>query len=87
MGAYTPGPWEYKNNPYDLKIYNGLGLEVAQVAHDWIHGSTQANARLIAAAPELLDALELVVGTYDEGGWPSATIVIAKAALEKARGA
>ena len=35
---------------------------------------------------KLLEALELVVNTYEEGGWPSATIVIAKAAIAKAKG-
>jgi hypothetical protein len=40
----------------------------------------------ISAAPELLEALELMVNTYEEGGWPSATIVVAKAAIAKARG-
>jgi hypothetical protein len=35
---------------------------------------------------ELLEALELLVDTYEDGGWPSATIVIAKAAIAKAKG-
>ena len=35
---------------------------------------------------ELLEALELLVDTYEDGGWPSAAIVIAKAAIAKARG-
>ena len=35
---------------------------------------------------ELLEVLELMVNTYEEGGWPSATIVIAKAAIAKAKG-
>jgi len=40
----------------------------------------------ISAAPELLEVLELLVDTYEDGGWPSATIVIAKAAIAKAKG-
>jgi hypothetical protein len=39
-----------------------------------------------SAAPELLEALELLVDTYEDGGWPSAAIVIAKAAIAKAKG-
>ena len=35
---------------------------------------------------ELLEVLELMVNTHEEGGWPSATIVIAKAAIAKAKG-
>ena len=46
----------------------------------------EANANLIAAAPDMLDALKLVVDTFENGGWPSATIVIAKAAIAKAEG-
>ena len=37
-------------------------------------------------AEELLEALELLVDTYEDGGWPSAAIVIAKAAIAKAKG-
>jgi hypothetical protein len=36
-------------------------------------------------AKELLEVLELLVDTYEDGGWPSATIVIAKAAIAKAK--
>jgi hypothetical protein len=85
--AYSPGPWQCKKSLIcGFRVKSGLGLEVATLTDDWIHDSAKDNANLIAAAPELLEALELVVGTYDEGGWPSATIVIAKAALKKARG-
>ena len=38
------------------------------------------------AAPDLLEALELMVDTYDNGGWPSSTLVIARAAIAKAKG-
>ena len=50
-------------------------------------GPRAANARLIAAAPELLEALDLMVSTATDGGWPTASIVIAQAAIAKARGA
>ena len=52
----------------------------------WRDEVQEANTRLIAAAPEMLEALELVVSTYEAGGWPSATIVVAKAAIAKATG-
>lgn len=35
---------------------------------------------------DLLDALELMVSTHEDGGWPTATIVVAKAAIAKVRG-
>lgn len=34
-------------------------------------------------AERLAEVLELMVTTHDEGGWPSATIAIARAALEQ----
>ena len=51
---------------------------------------TKANARLVAAAPELLAALELCVeaymndGAWSEDGTPS-HIMHARAAIDKAR--
>lgn len=32
---------------------------------------------------QLREALQLMVDTHDEGGWPSATVVIARKALEE----
>jgi len=37
-------------------------------------------------AEELLEALELLVDTYEDGGWRSSAIPIAKAAIAKAKG-
>lgn len=61
MNKHTPAPWKHHN----YTIYHG-GLKVARIpnlraigkrqASD--HEEEQANARLIAAAPELLSALE-----------------------------
>lgn len=34
---------------------------------------------------ELLEALDLMVSTHEDGGWPTATITIARAAIAKAR--
>ena len=48
----------------------------------------QANANLIAAAPDLLAALESLTANLDEGDFISLTrIDTAKAAIAKARGA
>lgn len=45
----------------------------------------RANARLIAASPELLEALEAFVEETD-GTFPFASLVLAKKAIAKARG-
>lgn len=83
MNKHTPGPWEV-------------------VAVDWseegnarfeIHGITRtgiADARLIAAAPELLDALRTIVETdFLPGAWNDQYEAIAKkarAAIAQATG-
>jgi hypothetical protein len=61
--TFTPGPWST-----DLKIDCGsphseiLGADGEIVAALWPPSlRDQANARLIAAAPELLEALQLIV--------------------------
>ena len=62
---HTPGPWIVKENrAYKTSwlIYDPEGNQLAQVAN-W-QGKTfncdaEINARLIAAAPELLEALEI----------------------------
>lgn len=63
---HTPGPWKMSprahefrsNNPGLISGNNGLNL-VATVY-------LEANARLIAAAPQLLEALEAALGPLDD---------------------
>ena len=69
----TPGPWEIKpeevDRPYIRIRGTQLGgrFKVANVLspdYDGVHhreaDETRANARLIAAAPELLEALQII---------------------------
>jgi len=61
MSAYTPGPWTIDNGA----IYGTRGLIrpfVASVEDDHNDGETAANARLIAAAPELARLLSRLAG-------------------------
>ena len=48
-------------------------------------GSTEANAHLIAAAPELYEALEMASIMLEKAGIGSG-VVLARAALSRARG-
>lgn len=58
MAEHTPGPW---TNPWDHLIQGAGGAPVCEV-----HGQhMSANARLIAAAPELLAALKLAADAID----------------------
>lgn len=49
---FTPGPWIY-DDIYGLILAKTNGAEIAAC-----HSGIEANARLIAAAPEMLAALE-----------------------------
>lgn len=72
---HTPGPWKcvYGNAAREFNEISirpvqspikGLVLPIASVSHpEYEFG--QANARLIAAAPELLDLLDRVVKAFD----------------------
>lgn len=60
---HTPGPWEaVRLNPVDgdsffIEEMNQRGI-VAEVVHICTEEWTESNARLIEAAPDLLDALK-----------------------------
>jgi hypothetical protein len=89
--SHTPGPWQYRSNSHDtLFIVEGDGLLVTSMSwHSSIREryplrmESQANARLIAAAPELLEALKRVAF---KTGNPEIS-AIAQAAIAKATGA
>lgn len=63
MGGYTPGPWAIYRDGFLYGVrrsVDGWSQSICRV--DWKiqgnpDGEAQANARLIAAAPELLEAL------------------------------
>lgn len=88
--AHTPGPWAVSGTD-TVGTYVGGRYEYTCVAmvgpeRRAAEGEREANARLIAAAPDLLDALERLVANLDEGDFISATrIEGARAAIGKAR--
>lgn len=53
--THTPGPWEYEDG--DDGVYGDGGECVAEVPADRTYDSWTHDARLIAAAPDLLAAL------------------------------
>ena len=64
---HTPGPWKIRkddryNHAYGIeKNKKGLRSIIALINDQWLceeHGDLVANARLIAAAPDLLEACE-----------------------------
>lgn len=59
MAEHTPGPWHVTAGPYPREIRADDGPFIASVYDLGVtYGERNANARLLAAAPELLDALK-----------------------------
>ena len=96
MSKHTPGPWEITEDDYgDEHWFGGDGNGQIQV-NEWVNGGCkkhpemwgklQAEARLIAAAPEMLEALkDAVRDSESPGQWlDEARAAIAKATGEQA---
>ena len=93
MAEHTPAPWHYGDHDDGcFRIYGPQGNRdtcgpVAEAMHRHTDGTRQANARLIAAAPELLKVLTGLQKNFGEY-WPQdyqdlVAAVIAKATGEK----
>lgn len=67
---HTPGPWEAIQSEYSYGFaIQHSGSSIAAVWPENLRGQTlpsQANARLIAAAPDLLEALEAEMADLEE---------------------
>lgn len=91
---HTPGPWAVKSAQHPIS--DTLGVRGPQ--GQWValvhpltgpqrDPATDANARLIAAAPDLLKALErIAAGKPDHHGFAALVISEARAAIEAAIG-
>jgi hypothetical protein len=91
---WTPQPWSLDD---ELSVYGWLNVQVAATKpFDPMTGEQDANAHLIAAAPDLYGALAYFVDRYvaminsgDCGSWNPENddeVVMARGALAKARG-
>lgn len=81
---HTPGPWKW-DQP---SVFNTAGIPIAHIFNHLDPKEKEANARLIASAPELLEALKILVGDFKSDNPIPFTdgITIAKAAIAKAEG-
>ena len=93
MSKHTPGPWTFDNGiefiRTDTSPYGGWAVARVNI----VRAEAKANARLIAAAPELLDALKLMRdafldtegshGTLEQTATDAADAAIAKATGEQ----
>ena len=93
MSKHTPGEWRVRNNsiggPFvssdngtiaDVRTFGGVHVGGHQ------HPETIANARLIAAAPDLLDALRLIATAQERGFGIDYAKGCALAAIRRATG-
>ena len=87
----TPGPWCVHDNGvfYDIQTHSGINIgDICASQHtfdDSFHNGlvATANAHLIAAAPELLSALQSVIRVADRN---TDEFIAARAAVAKALG-
>lgn len=88
MSAHTPGPWSADAEGCEIFSPSANG-RVAMVGERSDIEVERANARLIAAAPDLLTSLEKMLEVYwqDDGETPPQFILAARAAIAKATGA
>lgn len=89
MRKPTTGPWVTENGIIkSLSDPRAKRIDIADIQNgfsEFRDGETIANANLLAAAPELLAALELAA-TYIEDGAPNTALERIKAAVKKAKG-
>ncbi len=101
QAAHTPGPWAYRPDTHDDwgtvragRYHICQARDPRYVDDEYLRQCRverrdpwEANARLIAAAPELLFALENLLAVKNgEGGTMFDSDEIARAAIAKARG-
>ena len=84
---FTPGPWHVNYSDFSqVKAANGAIVAACNRLSHLVN--LQANANLIAAAPELYEALRSIINDLPSNrDWLDPTIErVAKDALKKARG-
>jgi hypothetical protein len=94
---HTPGPWKIshggtiEDDGFSIVTDNAAARHIKVITESWPYSivdrqhreELSANARLIAAAPELLAALESYVGKFGNCG---KVYEAGRAAIEKAKG-
>lgn len=84
--THTPGPWRIgpKHKDGTFAIHAGKASVVHCTPFGSSNGHAEANARLIAAAPELLEACKAIFDYYDEDDLMVGDIEKLRAAIAKA---
>lgn len=92
MNGHTPGPWRISDSSWvtnhrdiDAPTHGALAVVVWRMEEDERSPECEANAALIAAAPDLLAALEVAADALEMAEFFEKAAQ-ARAALAKARG-
>lgn len=86
MSEHTPGPWRVARGSQS-GVYHILGADLHEVAQIWgtfAAAHSAEDAHLIAAAPDMLAALEAVAEHFE--GTDAPLGALAEAAIRKSRG-
>lgn len=88
MSKHTPGPWRF-GGPEKCTIYDRFGQRIANsfegvMATQRSDSECQANAKLIASAPDLLEALQAIIEDMDSEHGTEYDYNKARAAIKKA---
>ena len=86
MSKHTPGPWTHEGHGDITGTENGRKYDVACVYLRLPAGRQEANAKLMAAAPDLLNALIEIVSADDAHELTQKHIESARATIAKATG-
>lgn len=81
---HTPGPWTVVVDPRDSHAYDVVGANGCKLTRGYWGEWAKADARLLAAAPEMLEALCSIEN--DDGSIPAAIWEMRCAAIAKATG-
>lgn len=90
MSKHTPGPWRVcvSDEFQSVEIYakQWALCRMYPSNHAWVNEEAEANARLMAAGPELLDRLYECLGYLEADNAPIEFVNSIKATVAKAEG-
>ncbi len=86
---FTPGEWHSEVKMSVLTIRNDVDVEIGAICPQAEVRETDANARLIAAAPEMYEALEDLMSAMDDvlcnaDRVPDCIVYVAQEAMDEA---
>ena len=85
MNEHTPGPWTSYTGTHSIWAEGKRAICIMTGARKTADMERDANARLIAAAPDLLTSLQALVALHDEFA-PGLELNIARRVIAKATG-